>query len=83
MRIEPNGSPRNEYSIDVSFITKMAIDKLSNEMREELTAEDFSPVKTDKHSIALNRLAFDNELPEGVTSQFWTDSVVAKKLQKF
>jgi hypothetical protein len=83
MRIEPIGNMRNEYGIDTSFVTKMAIDMINSESQSELTAEDFSPTKTDKHTISLSRLAYDGDLPEGVTSQFWTDSVVARRLQKF
>ena len=79
MKIHPNGSSPN----DSSFVTKMAIDMINNQDRNGLRAEDFSPTKTDKHTISLSRLAFDGELPEGVTAQFWTDSVVARKLQRF
>jgi hypothetical protein len=79
MKIHPNGSSPN----DSSFVTKMAIDMINNQDRNGLRAEDFSPTKTDKHTISLSRLAFDGELPEGVTAQFWTDSVIARKLQRF
>ena len=79
MKIHPNGSSPN----DSSFVTKMAIDMINNQDRNGLRAEDFSPTKTDKHTISLSRLAFEGELPEGVTAQFWTDSVIARKLQRF
>jgi hypothetical protein len=79
MKIHPNGSSPN----DSSFVTKMAIDMINSQDRNGLRAEDFSPTKTDKHTISLSRLAFDGELPEGVTAQFWTDSVIARKLQRF
>ena len=79
MKIHPNGS--SPY--DTSFVTKLAIDMLNQQGQSELRKEDFSPVKTDKHTISLERLAYDGELPEGVTAQFWTDNVVARKLQRF
>ena len=79
MKIYPNGSSPDSSS----FVTKMAIDMINEQERNGLTSGDFSPTKTDKHTISLSRLAYDGELPEGVTAQFWTDSVIARKLQRF
>jgi hypothetical protein len=79
MKIYPNGHSQYQNS----FVTKMAIDMINQQEQSEIKAEDFSPTKTDKHTIELSRLAFDGDLPEGVTAQFWTDAVIARKLQRF